>query len=150
CNAGLLVFFKNPSEIKFKVDIMKTLFKSFKSFFAKFGCSFHESNDRYCNDPISIADIGRKVEDKEAFFNLYLRCASESCSSFPIYLAKMIRSCRYHLVSLPDERRKSFYQFCLDHKVDISNESLDAANSNERQAYKDLSRYYSRKSNSSL
>jgi len=124
---------------------MKNLFKCFQSLLNKKGVNSVANQDTFCNDPIAIEDLGRRVEDKEAFFNLYVRCTCESCSSFPIYLAKMIRSCRLHMHSLPVKRQKSFFQFCLDHKVDISDESLEIANLNERQAYRELGRYFNAK-----
>lgn len=88
----------------------------------------------YCNDPIAIKDLGRRIEHKEAFFNLYVRCSCESRGSFHVYLANMIRHCRLHMFSLPVEDRQSFFDYCLVNKVDISHRSLEVANQNERAA----------------
>jgi len=109
---------------------MKSLIKFIKSIFCNTS-STAKTDNPYCNDPIVIADLGRRVEHKEAFFNLYLRCASTSESRFPVYLAQMIRHCRLHMYSLPVNERQSFFNFCLDHKVDISLESLEIANKRE-------------------
>ncbi len=113
---------------------MKTLIKFIKSIFCN-ASSTATSDNPYCNDPIVIADLGRRVEHKEAFFNLYVRCSSDSGSSFPAYLAQMIRSCRLHMYSLPMNERQSFFNFCLDHKVDISVQSLEIATRNEMDCF---------------
>lgn len=86
------------------------------------------SSDHYCNDPIVIDDLGRKVCNKEAFFNLYTKAMEESNDSFKVYMVKMICSCRYHLVSLSLSEQQSFIDYCLENKVDISDEGLRLAN----------------------
>ncbi|ELY4881476.1 hypothetical protein ACLI07_23310 (plasmid) [Providencia huaxiensis] len=111
---------------------MKTLIKFIKSIFCNTPTSTSPDDNPYCNDPIVIADLGRRIEHKEAFFNLYVRCSSDSGSHFPVYLAQMIRSCRLHMFSLPVNERQSFFDFCLVHKVDISIQSLEVANEQEK------------------
>ncbi|EIZ1085965.1 hypothetical protein MPI44_004513 [Klebsiella oxytoca] len=116
---------------------MKNLIKFIKSLFHKTSTAVSVATP-YCNDPIVIEDLGRRIEHKEAFFNLYVRSTCDSGSRFPVYLAQMIRHCRLHMLSLPVEERQSFFDFCLMHKVDISDESLEIANQNERKCYKEL------------
>lgn len=117
---------------------MKNFIKVIKSIFTKSTkTTINSVETLYCNDPIVIEDINRKIQHKEAFFNLYLRCSCESGSCFPVYLANMIRHCRLHMFSLPVEERQSFFNFCLAHKVDISHESLVIANNKEKECFMD-------------
>ncbi|HIC1988171.1 TPA: hypothetical protein ACW0Q5_002969 [Klebsiella pneumoniae] len=118
---------------------MKKLIEFINSVFRKTS-SVVSVETPYCNDPIVIDDLGRRIEHKEAFFNLYVRSTCDSGSCFPVYLAKMIRHCRLHMLSLPVEERQSFFDFCLMHKVDISDESLEIANHNERKCYEELNK----------
>ncbi|MEQ0217880.1 hypothetical protein ABLV18_27780 [Klebsiella sp. CN_Kp114] len=116
---------------------MKNLIKFIYFIFRK-SSTVASTETLYCNDPIVIEGLGRRVGHKEAFFNLYVRSTCDSGSHFPVYLAQMIRHCRLHMYSLPTEERQSFFDFCLMHKVDISDESLEIANQNERECYTEL------------
>lgn len=119
---------------------MKSLIKFIKSIFRK-ASTVTSIETPFCNDPIVIEDLGRRIEHKEAFYNLYVRCTCDSGSHFPVYLAHMIRHCRLHMLSLPIEERQSFFDFCHMHKVDISDESLEIANQNERVCYTELNEF---------
>lgn len=110
---------------------MNIFIKAF-NFFINYNALNHSvESDHYCNDPIVISDLGRRIEHKEAFFNLYVKSIQESSSSFHIYLARMIRGCRLHMLSLPIQEQQSFVEFCLSHKIDISDDALRVATSNE-------------------
>ncbi|HGO4662077.1 TPA: hypothetical protein MCO89_005832, partial [Klebsiella pneumoniae] len=62
---------------------MKKLIKFIKSVFRKTS-SVVSVETPYCNDPIVIDDLGRRIEHKEAFFNLYVRSTCDSDSCFPV------------------------------------------------------------------
>lgn len=119
-----------------------------KSFIKLIKSIFQTNSDmtvtRFCNDPIVIEDLGRHIEHKEAFFNLYVHCLCESSDSFPVYLAKMIRHCRLHMFSLPVDEQQSFFDFCLTHKVDISLESLEEANKREMEVTNELGLHFNK------
>lgn len=116
---------------------MKNLIKVVKSVFFKKQTVSPIINS-YCNDPIVIEGLGKRLEHKEAFFNLYIVSICDCGSHFSVYLAKMIRHCRLHMLSLPVEERQSFFNFCLTHKVDLSDESLEFANQKERECYEQI------------
>lgn len=118
---------------------MKSLIKFIKSIFRKSNTA-DTVETTYCNDPIVIEDLSRRVEHKEAFFNLYVRSAHDSGSHYPVFLAHMIRHCRLHMVSLPPEERQSFFDFCLSHKVDISDKSLEIVGRHEKECYAELNK----------